>query len=89
MSAVPLPPLAPDATYSRSDIARIVGKSSDCVKRWERRHGLQRIPAPGHPRYRGCDVLDLFKRFAFKDTPLGKLPRQTPEQDLAELMAMR
>lgn len=84
-----IPAISPNAVYSRADIARLIGKSSDVVKSWERRYGLPRIAAPGHPRYRGSDVLAVIRQ-AIPLTDQPKRPRGlTPEEQRALLVSTR
>jgi hypothetical protein len=90
MAAVITPAINANEAYSRSDIARLTGRSADVIRSWETRYDLPRIAGPGHPRYRGADVLKVLENFSPK-TAKRKAPRRmpNPEAQLADLKGIR
>ncbi len=85
-----MPAINPDECYSRSDISRLTGRSADVVRSWEARFDLPRVAGPGHPRYRGSDVLKVLQLFGPKPTPPVKGRRgPTAEQQRQQLIETR
>ena len=70
----------PDRTFTREELARLLGKSSRTLRRWEERGFLvaQRWPS-GRPFYTQSQVDALLKRSGPSAAPASPPPSSEPE----------